>query len=249
MARKPLDQKDVRELQHLAQEMPIQPRTNRRRPPSRTAMLELIDILSRWSITGLALIGGLSIYLAMTAGRVYPARAACWALLMIGTLWVCRHLLSQFRSGGASAGHPFHWRASYTSCLSVLGVVFASAPILLTPVGAPAAIYLQVTAIGLIGGFAAAIAHSAHLTTAFALAVPTAILPLLSAIRAGDAALTAVVAALSIMGLTMSFGLNRVIAGDAAKRNPRTSLLRRSSADFEEIAHKMPSASSTARAL
>ncbi len=249
MARKPLDQKDVRELQHLAQELPIKPRSNRRQSPSRAAMLELIDILSRWSTTGLALIGGLSIYLALTAGRVYPARAACWALLLISALWVCRNLLSQFRSGGTSAGHPFHWRASYTSCLSVLGVVFASAPILLTPVGAPASIFLQVTAIGLVGGFAAAIAHSAHLTTTFAIAVPTAILPLLSAIRAGDTALTTVVGALSAMGLAISYGLCRVIASDAAKRNPRTSLQRRSSADFEEIAHKLPSTSSTARAL
>ena len=249
MARKPLHQKDVRELQHLAQEMPITPRANRRQKPSRTAMLELIDILSRWSATGLALIAGLSIYLALTAGRAYPARAACWALLMISALWVCRRLLSQFRSGSASAGHPFHWRASYTSCLSVLGVVFASAPILLTPVGAPTSIYLQVAAVGLVGGFAAAIAHSAHMTTAFALAVPTAILPLLSAIRAGDMALVTVVGALSAMGLAISYGLCRIIASDAAKRNPRTTLLRRSSSDFEEIAHKMPSTSPSARAL
>jgi len=249
MARKPLHQKDVRELQHLAQEVPIAPRGMRRQKPSRTAMLELIDILSRWSATGLALIAGLSVYLALTAGRAYPVRAACWALLMMSALWVCRRLLSQFRSGSASAGHPFHWRASYTSCLSVLGVVFASAPILLTPVGAPASIYLQVASVGLVGGFAAAIAHSAHMTTSFALAVPTAILPLLSAIRAGDGALVTVVAALSAMGLAISYGLCRVIASDAAKRNPRTSLLRRSSADFEEIAHKMPSASPSAQAL
>ena len=247
MARKPLHQKDVRELQHLAQE--VRPRPKRRQSLSRTALLELIDILSRWSTTGLALIAGLSVYLAITAGRAYPARAACWALLMMAGIWVCRNLLSQFRSGRSSAGHPFHWRASYTSCLSVLGVVFASAPILLTPVGAPISLYMQIAAVGLVGGFAAAIAHSAHLTTSMALAVPTAILPLLSAIRAGDSALIGVIAALSVMGLAMSYGLNRVIASDAAKRNPRTSLLRRSSADFDEIAHKLPPVSSSAGAV
>jgi len=242
MANTSLHQKDVRELQRLAQEAPVRHQPARRRAPSRAAMLELIDILSRWSATGLALIAGLGVYLALTVGRAYPARAACWALLMIGALWVCRRLRTQFRSGGASAGHPFHWRASYTSCLSVLGVIFASAPILLTPAGAPGPMYLQIAAITLIGGFAAAMAHSAHLATAAALAAPAAILPLLSALRTGDTALITAVFALSAMGLAVTYGLSKVIAADAARRNPRTTLLRRSTTNFEEYAPNTASA-------
>lgn len=228
MANTALQQKDVRELQRLAQAAPVNRQPARRKPPSRAAMLELIDILSRWAATGIALLAGLGVYLAITVGRDFPARAVCWSLMMITALWACRSLRSRFRSGRLNAGRPFHWRASYTSCLSVLGVIFASAPILLTPGTAPAAIYLQVAAIALIGGFAAAMAHAAHLPAAAALAAPTAILPLLSALRAGDAALVAAVVAISAMGIAVIYGLSRIITADAARRNPRTTLLRRS---------------------
>lgn len=244
-----LHQKDVRELQRLAQEAPMRHQQTRQRTPSRAAMLELIDILSRWSATGLALIAGLGVYLALTVGRAYPARAACWALLMLGALWVCRKLRNEFRSGGVSAGQPFHWRASYTSCLSVLGVVFASAPILLTPAEAPTAMYLQIAAITLIGGFAAAMAHSAHLTTAAALAAPAAILPFLSALRTGDTALMTAVVAISAMGLAVTYGLGKIISADAAKRNPRTTLLRRANTGAEEYAPETASATPAAGVL
>lgn len=221
------EQKDVRELQRLAQEAPLQKRRARKRPPSRAAMLALIDILSRWSATGLALIAGLSIYLAVTVGRAYPARAATWALLMLAALWICRRLRNQFRSGGPIAARPFHWRASYTSCISVLGVIFASAPILLIPADAPGVLFLQVAAIALLGAFSAAMIHSAHLAAAAAFAAPAAILPCLSALRAGDMAMLIALAAISAMGFAVTYGLNRTIAADAARRNPRTTFLRR----------------------
>jgi hypothetical protein len=227
MAHASLHQKDVRELQQLAQDASTMRRRPRKRPPSRASMLELIDILSRWSATGLAFIAGLSIYLAITVGSAYPARAASWTALMLAALWVCRRLRSQFRSGGTIAARPFHWRASYTSCLSVLGVIFASAPILLTPSGAPTVMYLQVTAIALFGAFAAAMVHSAHLSTAAALAVPAAILPGLSALRMGDTALLVAITAISAMGLAVTYGVSRTVAADAARRNPRTTLVPR----------------------
>lgn len=234
MANTALHYKDVRELQRLAQTAPVTRPSPRRKPPSRAAMLELIDILSRWAATGIALLAGLGVYLAVTVGRDFPARAACWGIMMIAALWACRSLRSRFRSGRLNAGRPFHWRASYTSCLSVLGVIFASAPILLTPATAPAAVYLQVAAIVLIGGFAAAIAHAAHLPAAAAIAAPTAVLPLLSALRAGDPALVAAVLAISAMGLAVIYGLGRIIAADAARRNPRTSLLRKSASQASD---------------
>ena len=226
MAQTTLDQKDVRELQRLAQDPPALKR-RRKKAPSRAAMLELIDILSRWSGASLAFIAGLSIYLAVTAGQAYPFRAAAWTAMLLTALWACRHLRGQFRSGGAIAARPFHWRASYTSCASVLGVVFASAPILLTPTGAPAAMYLQVAAISLFGCFAAAMAHSAHFPSAAAFAAPAAILPCLSALRMGDGALMAALIAISAMGCAVTYALVKIVTADAARRNPRTSFLRR----------------------
>ena len=249
MANTALHHKDVRELQRLAQTAPVSRQTTRRKPPSRAAMLELIDILSRWGATGLALLAGLGVYLAITAGRDFPARAACWSLLMIAALWACRTLRSRFRSGRLNAGRPFHWRASYTSCLSVLGVIFASAPILLTPAAASATLYMQVAAITLIGGFAAAMAHTAHLPAAAALGAPTAILPFLSALRAGDTALVTAFIAVSAMGLVVMYALGRIIAADAVRRNPRTTHLRRSASLTPEYPAETTSTPSAAGAL
>lgn len=209
-------------------------------------MLELIDILSRWSATGLALIAGLGVYLAVSAGRAYPARAAAWAGLMLVALWACRRLRNQFRSGGAIAARPFHWRASYTSGLSVLGVIFASAPILLTPSGAPGEMYLQVAAIALFGAFAAAMMHSAHFAAAAALAAPAAILPSLSALRMGDMAMLTAFAAISVMGFAVAYGLSKTIAASAARRNPRTSFLRREIGSADIAASGQAAAPSTA---
>ena len=73
-----LHEKNVRELQELAQEAPAAPQRDRRKPLSRAARLHLIDMLSRQSATGLALVAGVSVYLAITAGRAFPARAAAW---------------------------------------------------------------------------------------------------------------------------------------------------------------------------
>ena len=224
MAHLSLEQKDVRQLQEMVQDSAIVHRPRRKRNPSRASMLELIDFLSRWSSTGLALMAGLSIFLAISVSSLYPARAATWAVLMLSALWVCRRLRDQFRAGNNIAARPFHWRASFTSCLSVLGVIFASAPILLTPSDAPTMLYLQVAAISLFGAFGAAMVLSAHMSSAAAIAVPAAILPALSALRMGDIALVVAITAISAMGLAVTYGVNRTVVADAVRRNPRTSL-------------------------
>ncbi|MHA7871057.1 MAG: hypothetical protein ACX939_01770 [Hyphococcus sp.] len=249
MADLSLQQKDVRELQRLAQEAPLKAKPPRNRSISRSARIELIDLLSRWSMTGLAFIAGLGIYLAIVAGRAYPLRAACWAAMLTAAIWACRRLQHQYRAGGAIAGRPFYWRASYTSCLSVMGVIFCSAPILLTPAGAPELLYLQVAAIAIIGGFAAAMAHSAHLATAAAMAAPAAVLSCLAALRSGDGAILAAAMALSAMGLAITFGLNRIIVADAARRNPRTAYARRERQTDEHVFGDLaaPTASATAQ--
>ena len=222
-----LIEKDIRELQRLAQEAPAAPARTKRKPLSRAARLQLIDLLSRWSGSGLALIAGASIYLAISVGRSYPARAAAWALIMLATLWVCRRLRSQFRSGDTTSARPFRWRASYTSCLSVLGVAFASAPILLTPSTAPYTLFLQVCALAIIGAYGAAFLHCAHPTSAMAFAAPATILTCLAAVRAGDPALLIAFGGVAALGLFAVYTLSSAIAGRARRRFPRTTFLRR----------------------
>ena len=68
-----LQEKNVRELQQMAREAPGNGRREPRKSLSRAARLHLIDMLSRQSATGLALVAGVSIFLAVTAGRDYPA--------------------------------------------------------------------------------------------------------------------------------------------------------------------------------
>ncbi len=227
MAHAMMEVQDARALQRLAEESSYALKPARPKTRSRAALLEMIDLLSRWSAAGLALIAGISVYLAIIAGRGFPARAAAWTALLICAVWVCRRMRAQFRSGAAIAARPFRWRASYTSCLSVLGVVFASAPILLTPQDTPGLISLQVLVLVMFGGFGAALFHAAHPTSAAALAVPGALLPILAAIRGGDMILTSALAATSVAGLLVVFALSRTIARNAGRRNPRTRFVRR----------------------
>jgi hypothetical protein len=222
--------KDIKELQRLAQSAPLAPRKRRERL-SRAAQFAAIDLLSRWSAAGLALIAGVGVYLSITVGRDYPTRAAAWALMLLAALWVCRRLQSQYRSGAAFASRPFRWRASFTSCLCVLGVAFASAPILLTPAGAEPSMAVQTTALSLMGAFGAAIFFAAHLNSAAALAAPGALFPLLAAWRAGDPTAAVIVFLAAAAGAGAIVAVQTVIATKLKTRHPRTRALR---SEFDE---------------
>jgi len=235
-----LEAKDVRDLQKIAASAALG-RPRRAKPPSRAALLERIDILSRWSAPALALIAGISVFLALTVGRTYPARGAAWAGLVFAGLWLCRRLHRQYRAGEAISARPFHWRAAYTSCLSVLGVAFACAPLLLIPAEASASATQQVVLAIMLGAFAAATLNAAHIASAAAFAVPGVLLPFLAALRAG--AHFAPVAALSALGAAIVLAVAATIARGAAARNPRTTWLRRES-DSATSAASSPNASS-----
>lgn len=226
MAGATLQGKTVRELQELAAQTTA-PRRRRKPGLSRAARLHLIDILSRWSGLGLALAAGVSVYMAVVAGRAYPVRAGAWALMMLAALWVARRLRSEFRDGSRLSSRPFRWRASFTASLSVLGVILASAPILLAPAGAPAIFGVQILALSLTAGFAAALAASAHAPSAAAFAIPAAIFSVLAALRAGDSGLLAASFATSVLGLTGLYLAARSLEKGAARAYPRTTLVRR----------------------
>lgn len=192
-------------------------------------------MLSRWSAPGLAVLMGAGVYLAVTAGRAYPGRAAAWGLMLLCALWVCRQTRSQFRAGSKSSARPFRWRASYTACLSVLGVAFASAPILLTPAGAPHPVFLQAAGLTLFAGSCAAILNAAHLASAAAIAGPSAILVFLACLRSGDAALTAGAAAAGILCVSAVLAVSHNVSAKAAQRHPRSRFLRREIKDWREL--------------
>jgi hypothetical protein len=199
--------------------------------------------LSRWSGAGLALIAGVSIYLAVVAGRDFPARAGAWALMMLAALWVCRQLRSQFRSGSRLTARPFRWRASFTASLSVLGVILASAPILLAPAGAAPSFGIQILALSVIASFVTAMLLSAHLPSAAALALPGAAFALLAGFRAADPGLMTAALAASLLIFCGLFLTNRILEKAAAQRYPRMSLLRR---EVERRAAPLAEAETTA---
>lgn len=222
-----LHEKNVRELQELALQTPLRPRNRREALLSRGARLHLIDVLSRWSAPGLALIAGASVYLAIVAGRAYPARAFAWGAMLLAALWVCRRLRSEFRAGAGLSAHPFRWRASYTSSVCVLGVAFACAPILLAPAGAPPALALQIIALMLLASFTSALLHSAHFYTAAAFAAPGAVFAVLAGARAGEPMLILGGLATALLGFAGLWIANRYLEKSANRRYPRTTLLRR----------------------
>ena len=226
-----LETKTVRQLQELALETQTAS-TTRPKTLSRAARLDLIDMLSRWSAPSLALLAGAGVYMMITAGAVYPGRVIAWGLMLFCALWVCRQTQSRFRSGGKSTARPFRWRASYTACLSVLGVIFASAPILLTPLGAPHSVFLQAAGLTLFVGSCAAILNAAHLPSAAAIAGPSAILVFLACLRSGDITLAAGAGAAGALCLAAVVAVYAQIAGKAERRHPRSRFLRRDIKDW-----------------
>ncbi|MEM8771711.1 MAG: hypothetical protein AAGD92_08685 [Pseudomonadota bacterium] len=220
------EQKDIRELQSIAQSAPAYIRQVRKHALSRAAQLEAVDMLSRWSAGGLALIAGIGVYLSVTVGRALPGRAAAWALMLLGALWVCRRMQSRFRAGDETTGRPFRWRASFAACLSVLGVAFASAPILLTPEGAETSLVLQTFALSFIGAFGAACFLIAHANSAAAIILPAIVLPLMAALRNGSVAQSMAYLTGALIATAAIYTAHRMIRSGLDQRHPRTGLLR-----------------------
>lgn len=228
MADAGFEQKSVHELQRIAIEAGHADAPRKKHSLSRSARLLLIDMLSRWSASGLALIAGVSIYLAITAGRIYPGRAAAWTLLVLMSIWTCRTLRKKFRSGEKISARPFRWRASYTSCLSVLGVAFGSAAVLLLPETAPPGLLLQTIALASIASIGAGALHSAHPMSALGISAPAAILGLAALFRNSvqSPIITAYIASI-ILGAGCIILLTRANYRQVAQKRPRTTILRR----------------------
>ena len=235
--------RDVRELQSMIEEAPLQPASRKKRRLSRAARLQLIDDLSRWAASGLAVIAGAAIYLAIAVGRDFPARAAVWTLMIIAAMWFARRLQSQYRAGLVKSSRPFRWRASYTAALSVLGVAFGSSAILLSPDMYGNAGLLHVSAVTIIATFLAAMMHSAHLPSALAIIVPSTVFLTIKLLVATAPVIALSAVMISIFALTAIYFVNRSQSAMAARRNPWTRFLRKEieREDYSSQSHRQSS--------
>jgi hypothetical protein len=217
----------VHELQALAKKSA---RRRRRRPakPSRAALLQLTDALSRWAGSGVALFGGAAIFLAVSAGVAYPFRAITYALSVLAALWLCRRLQAQFRSGDRDASRPFRWRANYTASLSVLSAAFGAGALILLPPDAPREFALRTIAIVLVGAFAAGALHAAHGRAAAAASLPAVAFALLaSSAWLGPLQAFASIGPAAAVGGAGLFFFSSYLKRRAMQRFPRTGLTRR----------------------
>lgn len=197
-------------------------------PLSRAARLHLIDQLSRWGGSGLALLAGVSIFIALVPARDLPIRTAVWASMIFASLYLCRRYRKEFRRGESIASHPFRWRAYYVSTLTVVSAAFGSGAFLLLPEGAGQDTAMQTLALIVVAATGAAAFHAAHRASAAAAGAP--------------AFIAAAGAALTTFGLSL-FSISVLAAGAAgaafvalasieaqkraSSRFPRTTIARR----------------------
>lgn len=216
----------VHDLQALA-EQAAKRQLRRKQRISRAAQLQLIDILSRWAGSGLAVIAGVSIFLTVTVGRAYPLRAAVWSVIVLSALYICRRLQREFRAGAKCASRPFRWRSNYTAALSVLGAGFGAGAVIAVPSGAPPELTFQTLALLLAAMLAAGVLHAAHGRSAAAICLPAGIFILLGALRdVGVAQALGWAAATTATGGAALALFHRFLRQRAMRRFPRTGLNR-----------------------
>lgn len=240
----PLHARSVKELQSIAQETRLSPPRAPQRPRlSRAAQLHLIDALSRWSATGLAVVAGVAIFIAVAVARDLEFRSLIWMALVFASLAYCRTRRKDFRHGARIASHPFRWRAEYTSALCVLSAAVGSGGLLLAP-AAPSLAATEIIALLTIAILAGGMLHAAHARAAAAMILPGFAFLIAGAMRStADGALvtTLFLGSAAIMGLTAA--ISGRYARQAALRFPRTRLLRREI--FVEEDEAAPSQNST----
>lgn len=233
-----LEGKTVKELQSFAAEAVALPARPRARAMSRAARLHLIDQLSRWGGSGLALFAGVSIFIATTIARPIPMRAAVWAALIFGALYLCRRYRAEFRRGDRIASRPFRWRAYYSSTLAVVSAAFGAGAFLLLPEGLAEAAAIQTLVLMLAAAIGASAFHAAHGPSAAAAGLPaTLAITGAAAVTFGPATTTLVLAAVGTIGAGIVAELARRIAKRASSRFPRTSFVRREAARSAPLIH------------
>lgn len=225
-----LNGKTVQELQAIAAKAALASGMGSRGKPrlSRAARLHLIDQLSRWGGSGLALLAGASIFIMLVPARDMPIRAAVWASIIFASLYLCRRYRKEFRRGDKIASHPFRWRAYYVSTLAVVSAAFGAGAFLLLPDSVAPVAALQTLALMTAAIVGAAAFHAAHRASAAAASLP-AFVATAGAAAATFGASLFTFAILAAGGAGAVFVAVASIAAErrAALRFPRTTKARR----------------------
>lgn len=228
---------DVHDLQAMAAAAATRRRLRRARP-SRAARLHLVDLLSRSALTGLAIIAGVGVFVAVRAGREEPLRAAIWALTLFAAIFIARGLASGFRSGATNAARPFLWRAQYTASLSVVGAAFGAGAVVIINETSSRQLALETMSALSLGGLGASLMHAAHGRSAAALWLPVSIFVYFGAWRFDGLRLAIFGgAAIATAGAAALFLVSRLLRSTAVRRFPRTSMPRRT-VDEDERAYE-----------
>ncbi len=228
----------VHDLQAMAAEAASAP-TTARKSRSRAANLHLIDLVSRWGGSGLAVFAAAAIFIAATIARGQPLRAGVWAAMVFAALYLCRRYRKEFRRGDKIASRPFRWRAYYTATLSVVSAAFGAGAFLLA-VPVTGGERTEILAALIIGTLAASALHSAHRLTALAAAAPASLFIAAAAIRVDGFSIVSMAAiAVIVLGAVGVLILSGRIGDAADRRFPRTGLVRR---DIERPADALATA-------
>ncbi|OFW99551.1 MAG: hypothetical protein A3E78_00130 [Alphaproteobacteria bacterium RIFCSPHIGHO2_12_FULL_63_12] len=223
-----LNGKTVQELQAIAATASMAPPPRGKVALSRSARLHLIDQLSRWGGSGLALLAGASIFIAMVPARDMPIRASVWAVMIFASLYLCRRYRKEFRRGDKIASRPFRWRAYYVSTLAVVSAAFGAGAFLLLPDSVPPVAAMQTLALMTAAIVGAAAFHAAHRMSAVAAGLPAFVATAGAAAATFGASLfTFAVLAAGAAGAAFVIAVSIESEKRAAARFPRTAHARR----------------------
>lgn len=230
------DPNAVHELQAMAAEA-ARPIADARKTRSRAASLHLIDLLSRWGGSGLAIFAAAAIFIATVVARDQPLRAGVWAAMVFAALYLCRRYRKEFRRGDKIAARPFRWRAYYTATIAAVSAAFGAGAFLLA-IPAQGAAQVEIMALLIAGTLAAAGLHAAYRSTALAAALPASVFIAVAALRMSGISLQtfAILAVLAAGAAALWIASGR-IGGMAERRFPRTGLVRR---EIERVAGPEP---------
>ncbi|MBY0420842.1 MAG: hypothetical protein K2Q06_00965 [Parvularculaceae bacterium] len=230
-------QPTIRDLQDMAAAAAsaVQARRPRRRGLSRAAKLHLVDQLSRSATAALAAIAGVSLYVAIVAGRLEPTRAALWLVIVLVPLAVARNLASRFRAGDSIAARPFLWRAQYSATVAVLSAAFGAGALIVITEHSEWRGSVEILAALFLGALVASLLHAAHGKSAAAIWAPTSLFCFLGAWRVDGPGLAFFgAAAMAAAGAAALYLAVRILRRSAALRFPRYPASRRSKDDAQD---------------
>jgi hypothetical protein len=223
-----LSGKTVQELQAIAAVAATASAPQKTRRLSRAAQLHLIDQLSRWGGSGLAMFAGASIFIAIVPARDMPVRMSVWAALIFASLYLCRRYRKEFRRGDRIASRPFRWRAYYASTLAVVSAAFGAGAFLIHSEGAGERAAAEMFGVMAITALAAAAFHAPHRASAAAAGIPAlSAIAFASASTPGLAGFTTLLLVGGAIGIALVAGLVRATERRAELRFPRTAIQRR----------------------